>query len=31
MSGHVFALFHLLGLKWAPRLWDFPDRRLACF
>ena len=27
----VFALFHLLGLSFAPRLRDFPDRRLACF
>jgi TnpA family transposase len=31
VSDHVFALFHLLGLKLAPRLRDFPDRRLACF
>ena len=30
-SDHVFALFHLLGLSFAPRLRDFPDRRLACF
>ena len=25
------ALFHLLGLSFAPRPRDFPDRRLACF
>ena len=25
------ALFHLLGLAFAPRPRDFPDRRLACF
>jgi TnpA family transposase len=31
VSDHVFALFHLLGLKLAPRLRDFPDRRLAFF
>ena len=31
VSDHVFALFHLLGLSFAPRLRDFPDRRLACF
>lgn len=31
VSDHVFALFHLLGLVFAPRLRDFPDRRLACF
>ena len=31
VSDHVFALFHLLGLKLAPRLRNFPDRRLACF
>jgi TnpA family transposase len=31
VSDHVFALFHLLGLSLAPRLRDFPDRRLACF
>lgn len=31
VSDHVFALFHLLGLLFAPRLRDFPDRRLACF
>ena len=31
VSEHVFALFHLLGLSFAPRLRDFPDRRLACF
>ena len=30
VSDHVFALFHLLGLSFAPRLRDFPDRRLAC-
>ncbi len=30
VSDHVFALFHLLGLKLAPRLRDFPDRRLTC-
>ncbi len=28
---HVFALFHLLGIKSEPRLCDFPDRKLACF
>ena len=31
VSDHVFALFHLLGLVFAPRLRDFPERRLACF
>lgn len=31
VSDHVFALFHMLGLSFAPRLRDFPDRRLACF
>ena len=31
VSDHVFALFHLLGIVFAPRLRDFPDRRLACF
>ena len=31
VSDHVFALFHLLGMSFAPRLRDFPDRRLACF
>ena len=31
VSDHVFALFHLLGLKFAPRLRDFPTRKLACF
>ena len=31
VSDHVFALFHLLGLSFAPRLRNFPDRRLACF
>ena len=31
VSDHVFALFHLLGLSFAPRLRDFPHRRLACF
>ena len=31
VSDHVFALFHLLGMRFAPRLRDFPDRRLACF
>ena len=31
VSDHVFALFHLLGMQLAPRLKDFPDRRLACF
>ena len=31
VSDHVFALFHLLGLSLAPRLRNFPDRRLACF
>ena len=30
-SDHVFALFHLLGLSFAPRLRDFPDRRLTGF
>ena len=31
VSDHVFALFHLLGLSFAPRLRDFPDRRLTSF
>ncbi|MDG1372161.1 MAG: Tn3 family transposase [Paracoccaceae bacterium] len=31
VSDHVFALFHLLGLAFAPRIRDFPDRRMACF
>ncbi len=31
LSDHVCALFHLLGMAFAPRLRDFPDRRLACF
>ena len=31
VSDHVFALFHLLGMTFVPRLRDFPDRRLACF
>ena len=31
VSDHVFALFHLLDLTLAPRLRDFPDRRLTCF
>ncbi|MBS4009851.1 MAG: Tn3 family transposase [Roseovarius sp.] len=31
VSDHVFSLFHLLGMTFAPRLRDFPDRRLACF
>ena len=31
VSDHVFALFHLLGMTFAPRLRDFPDRRLASF
>lgn len=31
VSDHVNALFHLLGTTFAPRLRDFPDRRLACF
>lgn len=31
VSDHVFALFHLLQLQLAPRLRDFPDRRLGCF
>src|SRR6056297_3169606 len=31
VSDHVFAMFHLLGMTFAPRLRDFPDRRLACF
>lgn len=31
VSDHVFALFHLLGMSFAPRLRDFPDRRLAGF
>ena len=30
-SDHVFALFHLLGLSFAPRRRDFPDRRLTGF
>ncbi len=31
VSDHVFALFHLLGLRLVPRLRDFPNRKLACF
>lgn len=31
VSDHVFALFHLLGMRFVPRLRDFPDRRLTCF
>jgi TnpA family transposase len=31
VSDHVFALFHLLGLLFAPRLRVFQDRRLSCF
>ena len=31
VSDHVFAMFHLQGLKFAPRLRDFPDRKLTCF
>lgn len=31
VSDHVFALFYLLQLQLAPRLRDFPDRRLGCF
>ena len=31
VSDPVFSLFHLLGLKLAPRLRHFPDRWLACF
>jgi len=31
VSDHVFALFHLLGMTFAPRLRDFPGRRLAGF
>lgn len=31
VSDLVFALFHLLGMRFVPRLRDFPDRRLACF
>ncbi len=30
-SDHVFALFHLLGLTFAPRLRDFPHRRFGSF
>lgn len=30
-AAHVFALFHLLGLRLAPRLKDFPNQKLACF
>lgn len=30
-SDLVFAMFHLLGLRFVPRLRDFPARRLACF
>lgn len=29
-SDLVFALFFLLGMRFVPRLRDFPDRRLAC-
>ena len=31
VSDHVFALFHLLGLVFAPPLRDFPERCLVCF
>lgn len=31
VSEHVFARFHLLGLRLAPRLRGFPNRKLACF
>lgn len=31
VSEHVFALFHLLGLKFTPRLRNFPARKLAFF
>ena len=30
VSDHVFALFHLPRLAFAPQLRDFPDRRLGC-
>ncbi len=29
-TDHVFALCRMLGLRFCPRLRDFPDRRLAC-
>lgn len=31
VSDHVFVLFYLLQLQFAPRLRNFPDRRLGCF
>src|SRR5208337_2673434 len=27
-TDHVFALMHLLGFRFAPRIWDLTDRRL---
>ena len=27
-TDHVFALTHLLGFRFAPRIWDLTDRRL---
>ena len=27
-TGHVFALFHLLGFRFAPRIRDLTDRRI---
>ncbi len=31
MLDYVFALFHLLGMSFVPRLRDFSDRRLTSF
>jgi TnpA family transposase len=30
-TDHVFALCHMLGYRFCPRLRDFPDRRFATF
>jgi TnpA family transposase len=30
-TDHVFALCHMLGYRFCPRLRDFPDRRFAAF
>ena len=30
-TDHVFALCHMLGYRFCPRLRDFPDRRFAIF
>jgi TnpA family transposase len=29
-SDHVFILCTMLGIRFCPRLHDFPDRKLAC-